>query len=46
MIDAITHIASALCGGGIVFLILRPRLDYLRRITDRDERGRFVKRER
>lgn len=45
MTEAILHIVSALAGGGITYLIVRPKLAYLARITDRDERGRFVKRE-
>lgn len=46
MIEAISIIVSALSGGAITYLILRPKLAHLARLTDRDERGRFVKRER
>lgn len=38
-------LAGALGGWLIHHVQVRPHLDKLRRLTDRDERGRFVRRE-
>lgn len=32
-------------GAGIVWIVVKPDLDRLAKLTDRDERGRFVRRE-
>jgi hypothetical protein len=45
MIDILTITASALIGGAGVYLYLRPKLIELARLTDRDDRGRYVRRE-
>lgn len=39
-------ILAALFGALFTYLLVKPKLERLRRLTDRDERGRFVKRER
>lgn len=46
MIITILAIVSAAIGAGAVHLIHKPKLDELRRWTDRDAKGRFTKGER
>lgn len=41
----ITHALAVAIGATAVWLNVRLRLDQLRALTDRDARGRFVKRE-
>lgn len=45
MITLIAVTFGAAGGAGFVWLSVRGRLDQLRWLTDRDERGRFVRRE-
>lgn len=42
----LTYALAALSGGLAVYGMVWHKLDQLRRLTDRDERGRFVKREK
>lgn len=46
MIEITTHLLAALCGAVFALAFVKPKLDQLKRLTDRDARGRFVKRER
>lgn len=46
MMDLITHTLALAIGGTAVWLTYRPRLEQLRKLTDRDPKtGRFWKRE-
>jgi hypothetical protein len=46
MHDILTHAGALIIGAGATWLALRTKLGQLRRLTDRDAKGRFVKRER
>lgn len=41
MFEAMTHLLCTLGGGAIALTIVKPKLDQLRRLTDRDALGRF-----
>lgn len=43
MTDLFTHTLAAAIGGTAVWIALRPKLEKLRKLTDRDARGRFKK---
>lgn len=46
MIEAITYaLIGAATASTAAWLIVRPKLALLRRLTDRDAKGRFVRRE-
>jgi len=42
----LSHALAWLSGEAAVYAIAQPKLAYLKRLTDRDARGRFVKREK
>lgn len=46
MMDLITHALAFGLGGTVVWLAVYSRIEKLSRLTDRDARGRFVRRER
>lgn len=45
MTQSLPYLLSALSGAAVCYLAVRPKLAQLKRLTDRDERGRFVRRE-
>jgi HAMP domain-containing protein len=46
MTDIVTHGLAVAIGASAMWIAVRPSLEKLARLTDRDERGRFVRRER
>lgn len=45
MSETISFLGGALVGASAMWLYVSPKLAKLAKLTDRDERGRFVKRE-
>lgn len=45
MSEIISFIGGALVGASAMWLYVSPKLTKLAKLTDRDERGRFVRRE-
>lgn len=45
MTDIITHALAFAVGASAMWISVRPSLEKLARLTDRDARGRFVRRE-
>lgn len=46
MMEILSHAFAFGAGGTVVWLAVYSRLEKLAKLTDRDERGRFVRRER
>jgi hypothetical protein len=46
MQDILTHAAAMVAGSLATWLAVRPKLGQLRKLTDHDAKGRFVKREK
>lgn len=45
MTEVISFIGGALMGASAMWFYVSPKLEQLAQLTDRDERGRFVRRE-